>query len=114
MQDAEGDPGSSQEAAAEAVGQRGRAGDGGGGRGRDPPGGGGGGSMSADASPGGSGPPPPWAQALEGFVEQADGSGYLFNASLGYYFDPATALFGDAATGVWYRHTSHSGYQPVQ
>jgi len=33
-----------------------------------------------------------------------DSGGYLYNASLGAYFDPESSLFGDAATGRWYHY----------
>lgn len=39
---------------------------------------------------------------LQGFVLDAS-SGYLYNSSMGCYYDPATNLFGDAASGRWYR-----------
>jgi hypothetical protein len=51
---------------------------------------------------------PPDAPDLMGF-EQDETSGYLFNASLGCYYDPQTRLFGDAATGVWYAVDAASG-----
>jgi len=36
-------------------------------------------------------------------------SGYLYNASLGAYFDPESSLFGDAATGKWYHYDDVTG-----
>lgn len=35
-----------------------------------------------------------------------EGSGYYYNSDLGYYYDPVTSLFGDAASGMWYRYIS--------
>lgn len=44
------------------------------------------------------------ATALEGWTGLDGGSGYLYNPSLGAYFDPESSLFGDAATGRWYHY----------
>lgn len=58
--------------------------------------------------PAGSGPVGQAASTeMEGF-ELDTASGMLYNSSLGMYFDPARRLFGDAATGQWYRLDEHS------
>jgi CD2 antigen cytoplasmic tail-binding protein 2 len=48
---------------------------------------------------------------MEGWtaVDGSSSSGYLYNASLGAYFDPESSLFGDAATGKWYHYDDVTG-----
>lgn len=62
-------------------------------------------------------PPPPPAAAeenaeqqllLQGFILDQN-SGYYYNSSLGAYYDPASSLFGDAASGRWYRLDQSTG-----
>lgn len=52
-------------------------------------------------------PRPLSAGVLDGF--QPTPTGRLENAELGYVFDPATGLFGDAATGRWFRREAGTG-----
>eukprot|EP00877_Chromochloris_zofingiensis_P004157 jgi/Chrzof1/13742/Cz08g10120.t1 len=49
---------------------------------------------------------------LDGFVFD-DCSGYYYNSELGYYYDPGSTLFGDAASGLWYRYDENGQYQLV-
>lgn len=63
-------------------------------------------------------PPPPSAAAeeeedgkqlfLQGFLLDQN-SGYYYNSTLGAYYDPASSLFGDAASGRWYRLDQNTG-----
>ena len=48
---------------------------------------------------------------MEGFAFD-ESSGLFYNSSLGYYFDPGSQLYGDAASGHWWKY--HNGqYQLV-
>lgn len=48
---------------------------------------------------------------MEGFAFD-ETSGLFYNSSLGYYFDPGSQLYGDAASGHWWKY--HNGqYQLV-
>lgn len=40
---------------------------------------------------------------LEGFSFD-ESSGFWYNSSIGYYYDPSSQLFGDAASGQWYKY----------
>ena len=43
---------------------------------------------------------------MEGFAFD-ESSGLFYNSSLGYYFDPGSQLYGDAASGHWWKY--HNG-----
>jgi CD2 antigen cytoplasmic tail-binding protein 2 len=45
---------------------------------------------------------------LQGFILD-QGSGYYYNSILGAYYDPSSSLFGDAASGRWYRLDQNTG-----
>ena len=50
----------------------------------------------------------PAAASLQGFVPDSS-TGYLYNSLLGAYYDPDSQLFGDAASGLWYRLDHSTG-----
>jgi CD2 antigen cytoplasmic tail-binding protein 2 len=47
-------------------------------------------------------------QLLQGFILD-ETSGYYYNSTLGAYYDPVSSLFGDAASGRWYRLDQNTG-----
>eukprot|EP00887_Chlorella_sp_A99_P000952 scaffold5.g952.t1 len=47
---------------------------------------------------------------LDGFALDP-GTGYYYNSAIGCYFDPATRLYGDAASGRWYRARADGSYE---
>ncbi|KAL4859915.1 CD2 antigen cytoplasmic tail-binding protein 2 [Chlorella vulgaris] len=52
--------------------------------------------------------PAPTPDDLDGFELDAV-TGLLYSSAMGCYFDPGRGLFGDAASGLWYRFDSASG-----
>jgi outer membrane protease len=51
---------------------------------------------------------------MNGFVLD-EASGCFYSSALGYYFNPATQLFRDACSGLWYRYSEETGtYQLVE
>jgi len=54
-------------------------------------------------------PPRPPSAVLAGFEPSATTPGRRENRELGYVYDQATGLFGDAATGRWFRRDAATG-----
>jgi hypothetical protein len=54
------------------------------------------------------------SSVMDGFVLD-EASGCFYSSALGYYFNPATQLFRDACSGLWYRYSEETGaYQLVE
>ena len=71
-------------------------------------------ATTAAAAAGGGSAAAAGSSVMDGFVLD-EASGCFYSSALGYYFNPATQLFRDACSGLWYRYSEETGaYQLVE